>query len=151
MYLAVAALEVALHWYAGAGHGPAAMRVHAAYFYRDPVNHKPYVAGIADLVIPAILCGAALGTFGAMLPPRVVVIGVIVLSLGIVGLFPLYASCFRSDGLRWWSAAGANGGTTVELFKAFIKALALCGVSTYGAQQIGRYFQQYEIRNSAEN
>jgi hypothetical protein len=134
--LSVAAVEVAVHWYACTAGTPLAHRLASAYFYRDADNHKAYVAGVVNLVVPAIGLGVALGAFGAAWPPRRLAVGVVILSLGLIALFPLYAGFFENGSVRWWSPTGEEPATTGDYVVALLKAMALCGVFAYGARLV---------------
>jgi hypothetical protein len=135
----MAAVEVTLHWYAGTRNTPAGRHLRDAYFYRDPTSGKGY-GGLVDAGIPAVILGVALGTFGASWPPRRLAFGAIILSVGIVALFPWYWSFFQEQHVwllpRWKTGPLAVGDFVV----AYVEALAICGVFTYGAKLLTHYF-----------
>ena len=139
--LLVMAAEVTFHWYAGTAGTPLANRLAHAYLYRDPNNHKAYVAGLVDLVAPAIVLGVALGFFGAAWPPRYLAVVAVVLALSLVALFPLYSRLFQNGGEYLWSPVNGTPATNGDYVVTFMKALALCGVFTYGARLLTQHFQ----------
>jgi len=138
--LALVAIEVALHWYAGTSGSTAARQLKDAYLHKDPDNGKAYIAGMIDLVVPAIIVGAALGAWGATWPPRRLMFGAILVALGVVALFPMYARFFPTGGARWWLRTEMSP-TTGDFVVAYLKALALCGVFVYGARILVQHFQ----------
>jgi hypothetical protein len=141
VYLVVAIVEIALHSYAGMGRTAAARQLYNFYLSRDRDNNKAYVAGVVDLIIPAITLGIAAGVLCATWEPRRLVIMVFLLCLGIVALFPIYGICYSNGGLRSLAAANASAVTSDDLFKVFAKALALCGVFAYGARILAMHFR----------
>ncbi len=139
--LAVMTIEVTLHWYAGTSVTPVARHLKDAYLHRDPDNGKAYIAGVVDLIVPAIIVGAALGASSATWPPRLLMFSAIILALGIVALLPMYGGFVSTGGTRSWSRTEASP-TARDFVVAYFKALALCGVFAYGVRQFAQYFQR---------
>src|SRR5713101_6364667 len=136
-YLLVGAVEASLHWYAGTRNSPAARSLRDWYLYRDPLNHKGYHEGFIDLVIPAVLLGLAAGSITAR-GRQVQLIGcVLILPLGVVALWPLYAT-FLANG--WWNViTGVE--RTAALVIGYTKAALFCGFFACVGRSLTRYFQ----------
>lgn len=130
----VLSAEAIAHWYAGRAATPSADSMAAAYLYRDPDNHKAFVAGLVDLVAPAVILGVAIGWFGVGWSPRRLTATVAVVSLALVAMIPAYSRCFENRGAHWWSPTDSVPLTPGDYVPAYMKAAALCGVSTYGAR-----------------
>ena len=121
IYLLFATLEVWLHRCIGSGTGDFAQWARSLYLYRDPQNHKQYIAGLVDLMVPAIILGISFGTISKDWTPGNVTWGVLLLSAGIVGLFPIYSKLVVEP-------------VATNLFTAFLKAVTMCGGIAYGSR-----------------
>jgi len=73
--LSIGAVEVAIHWYASARTDRPAVVLRDLYLYTDRDNGKPYVAGMIDIVMPAILYGLLVGIVTARWSPRALLSG----------------------------------------------------------------------------
>ncbi len=120
IYVLIVGVEVWLHWCAGSPNGPFSQWIRDLYLYSDPQNRKQYVAGLVNLVIPAVILGGSIGTLSKGWTPRDLALGVLSLSAGIIGLFPLYSMLVIAP-------VGTN------LFTAYLSTVTLCGVFAYGA------------------
>src|SRR5690349_5469041 len=104
-YLAVAGAETTFHRYIGSRDSPTARFLRALYFSKDQ-HGRPDVAHQVLLLIPAFALGIAAGICGATWPPRLLAACVVILALGQIALYPVYASCFPNR--KWWTEFQVN-------------------------------------------
>ena len=139
-YLVAGSVEAYIHWYAGTQDTPTAHSLREWYLSRDPINDKPYHAGFADLILPAIVLGLAAGALTARRSLRVLTWCLLLSPLGVVALFPLYAAFIPTkESDEWWRFA-TNGVRAVVFIPAYFKAALLGvffgGISRNGMRQI---------------
>jgi hypothetical protein len=124
-YLLVAGVEVFLHWYAD-GNSATAHSLRDWYVYRDPQNDKPFHAGLTDHIFPAVILGLGMGSLTALRPLRLMILCAFVLPVGIVALFPLYATLIPTvDGDTYWTFATV-GTRLIAFIPAYFKEVLLC-------------------------
>jgi hypothetical protein len=139
-YFVVGSLEAYLHWYAGTQDTPKAHSLREWYLYRDPINDKPNHEGFIDLIVPAIALGLAAGALTAGRTQKVLICSLFLLPLGVVALFPLYATLIpMKESDEWWRFA-TSGVRAVAFIPGYFKAALLClffgAVGRNGIRQI---------------
>lgn len=140
VYLALSGAEVTLHWYVGAYDFEPAHRLQEKYLYQDPDNGKRYIAGLVDFVIPTVILGLAAGIIGSRWTPGGLAFCVLLLSLGVVVLWPVYEALVpRLDPV--WFGAKLEDRVRFLLFGP-PRVLALCSVSACGAYLMTQHFRQ---------
>ncbi len=134
LYVAVAAVEIVLHWYAGTQDTTFAHSLKEWYLSRDPHNDKPYDAGLCDHIIPAIIVGLGMGGFTASRPLREMLVGAFILPIGVVALFPIYAGLLPTkDWDTYWNFA-SYWERSIAFIPAYIKEVLLCAVFGYAGR-----------------
>lgn len=149
-YLVVGAVEVYLHWYAGTRDTPTAHSLREWYLDRGPmkwyldrgpINDRPYHAGFADLILPAIALGLAAGALTARRSARILIWCLLLLPLGVVALFPLYAAFIPTKEDEWWRFA-TSGVRAVVFIPGYCKAALFCLFFGGFGRNLARYFQR---------
>ena len=125
VFLAVAALGIALHAYMGYCTSDRASDVHDWYLRRSTVDGAAFNATLADLVVPSVLLGFAAGAFGRKWKPEQLLVGIVVLAGGVVALYPLYVLAMPAAAeFCWPPGAGARFAT---LGTSLVKSTIACG------------------------
>jgi hypothetical protein len=122
LYLAVAGLGVAFHWYA-ATH---AESLKEWYLQRNPTNDKPINAALVDLVFPAIILGFGVGCLTARSPQWEAGLFSLILSIGVVALFPVYAMLIPTKEYETWLQFAPFGRGVLVLLPVYFKAALIC-------------------------
>ena len=126
VYVAVAGVEVFVHWYAGTQNTRAADSVKEWYLYRSEGNDKPIHAGLLDHIFPAVILGLAVGGVTARRPLREMVVCAFLLPLGMVALFPLYETFIpERDWETYWTSQ-TYGVRAIVFVPAYFKEVLLC-------------------------
>jgi hypothetical protein len=144
VFLVVGIGEVALHWYLGGHNSDRALRLRKMYLHRDADNGKRYVEGLVDFVVPTIVLGIAAGIIGSRLPPGGLTLCVVLLSLGVICLLPLYDALVPGTDPVWFGAKFEDR-VRLILFGP-PKVLALCAFFTCAARVLVQNFQPENVR-----
>ena len=129
VYIAIAAVELVLHWFIGTR--GAANHVRIAYLHKDAGNGKPYISGLLDYLLPSIILGIVLGIQGGNWHLLQLLFIALILSVGIVALFPLYGRFFADGGAHWWLRT--NGSPEMgDFVRAYYGAVVICGGIAFG-------------------
>jgi len=128
IFLTVAGVNIGVHWYMnteGAG------QIREWYCEEDAHNRKRYNQGIVTFVIPCVLLGLSVGVLAARWNPSSITVTVLLMSVGIVALLPVYA--------RFFPSGMFSGGGIRDLVIGVLKTVALCGFMAYGAKVMAIY------------
>ncbi len=128
-YVVLATAEIGLHAYMGLSDSERTATIREWYFYRDHDNGKQYHMGFTVFVLPSVLMGFAAGGFGCKWKPVSIAITVVVLSIGVVILPPVYASFLPGKPPYYWPP-DIWGRLDLFTFK-YVFTLILCGSSAY--------------------
>jgi len=139
-YLVVAVVETFWHWYAATQETSVAHWLKAWYLYHDASNGKAYIEGLADLFIPAIMLGFGAGCITAFQEQRVLLWCALLLSFGIIALFPYYAVVIPTkDSNEWWTFASYEI-RAFALVLGYMKAAMLSLFFGFGGRWMTQYF-----------
>ena len=139
IYFTVAGAEVTLHWYMGQNSAPACS-LRERYLSRDPHNGKRYVAGVVDFVIPSIILGVAAGIIGRGWTSGGLACCVLLLSIGVIGLWPVYDLLVPGLDPVWFGAKLSN--RVAFLVFGPPRVVALCAVCAYLGRVLARAYVQ---------
>jgi hypothetical protein len=109
-YVAVATISLIFHWYVLTQDTTTAHWLRDWYLYHTPGGRKYNVVD-ADDIIPTIALGLAVGCITARRSKTELVWYIFILPVGIVALFPVYASFSHSH--FWWSLSGIERETAL--------------------------------------
>ncbi len=125
VYLAIAAVEIALHAYMANCTSDLAADVHDWYLRRSMVDGAAFNATLAVVVAPGVLLGLAAGSLGGKWKPGKLLICIIALALGLVALYPIYALVMpAAAGYCWPPGAGPR---LASLGLGLVKTTIACG------------------------
>src|ERR1017187_2356351 len=130
-----AAIQIAWHSFLST-HSETARSLLCFYLSYDPKVGKG-VEGWFDLVLPCMWLGFCVGFLGWNW--SVLNVSLFVASSGIViaALLPMYPEIMKLQDVWWWPSK--NKLDVAILTGAFIKALLILGVFSYGGREIGKY------------
>lgn len=100
-YLAVAGTECSFHWYVGHSSAPAASAWRQWYFQKHETNRLRIVQGCVTFVVPGIVLGAAAGPCSRRWSTAESMACIVLLTAGIVILWPLYDMLSRDEESLW--------------------------------------------------
>jgi hypothetical protein len=114
---------------------PSAVSVRRFYTYQSSVPGKG-VPGYIDLVLPALIIGGVTGLAGARIGPRWTVVHVLLMSVGLTVLQPVFARWVPAAEL-WWMPAHTKWpvGTMVSLGWFIV---LLCAVAAFAGRLYGQ-------------
>ena len=136
-YLIVAVFEVGGHWCVAKGKSRLAISLRDTYSHTASGNGKSYVAGWVDVIVPSTLLGIIVGTSAARCSTARIAFWVILLSICIIALLPVYSSFFPDgEAVKLWMAPGTRKLTLGDAIKPIMKALLCCGVFAYGSRDM---------------
>lgn len=125
VYLAVAAAEIALHAYMAYCTSDLAADVHDWYLRRSAVDGAAFNTTMAVIVAPGVLLGLAAGGFGRQWKPERLLVCIIVLALGLVALYPIYALVMPAAAAYCWPPGA--GPRLATLGTSLVKSIIACG------------------------
>ena len=146
VFLVVGIGEVALHWYLGGNNSDLALRLRKMYLHRDADNGKRYVEGLVDFVVPTIVLGIAAGIIGSRFSSASLVVCVVLLSLGVMCLWPVYDALVPGiDPV--WSGAKFEDRVRLMIFGP-PRVLVLFAFFTFVARVLVQNFRPESVRQS---